>query len=425
MNYKKQQIKKSVCLHTIKTNKFKTNLFSVMLTTPITKENVTKNALISLMLRRGTQNLESQDEISKELENMYGADFDCGIDKMGDNHVLKFYLESLNDEYLPNTNNFQKSINLILDIIFNPLTENNKFKTEYFDGEKEKLKQIIEGKKDNKGLYAFNRCIEEMYKEKPFGLYKFGNIEDLEEITNEELYKYYKELIQKCKIDIFVSGDIMDNSNEVILNNENIQKLNDRQTQYIENSVISDVSACPQENTIEEKLDITQGKLVIGMNVGMNNSDNENIQNIALVYNAILGGTANSKLFQNVREKASLAYTAGSNYVRQKNSIFIRAGIEIENYEKALEIIRKQIEDMKQGDFTKEELENTKQYIISTIQGIPDEQDTEVTYHFGQELAGTNNSIEEYIQNINSVTREQVIELANTIKINTIYFLRN
>ena len=157
----------------------------------------------------------------------------------------------------------------------------------------------------------------------------------------------------------------------------------------------------------------------------MNLIDNENIQNIALIYNAILGGTANSKLFQNVREKASLAYTAGSNYVRQKNSIFIRAGIEIENYEKALKIIREQVEDMKNEKFTEEDVENTKQYVISTIQGIPDEQDTEVTYYLGQELAGTNNSIEQYIENINAVTKAQIIELAKTISINTIYFLRN
>lgn len=421
MSYRKENIKSGVCLHTIETDKFKTNLFALMLTVPISKENVCKNALVSLILRRGTKNLQSQEEISKKLEDMYGANFDCGIDKIGDNHVIKFYLESLNDSYLPEEdNNFGKSLETILEIVFNPKVENAKFKEEYFQLEKEKLKQIIEGKKDNKGVYAFNRCIEEMYKDEPFGIYKFGSIEELEKITNEELYNYYQELIKTCKIDIFVSGEIKENIKEKIEENENICKLQGREANYIKNSVQN--NTVNQENVVEEKLELTQGKLVIGMDLSQKD---ENAKNVALVYNGILGGTANSKLFQNVREKASLAYTASSNYLRQKANIFIRCGIEIQNYEKALKIIKEQLEDMKNGNFTEEEIQNTKQCIISMVQGIPDEQDTEITYYFGQELTDTQNSIDEYIQNIKSVTKEQIIDLANTVKINTIYFLRN
>lgn len=418
----KTEIKKGVNLHTIKTSKFKTNLFALMLTTKITKQNVTKNALISLILRRGTANIKTQEEISKKLENMYGANFDCGIDKIGNNQVIKFYLESLNDEYLPeNESNLKESLKTLLEIAFNPLVEENKFNQEYFEAEKEKLKQIIEAKKDNKGMYAFNRCIEEMYKNEPYGIYKFGELDELEKITNEELYAYYKELIQMCKVDIFVSGEPLKDIKEEIENNENMKKLNERNAEYVKNS-IEQYDENVKERVITESADITQGKLVIGMNLKDLNS---NSKNIALIYNAILGGTATSKLFQNVREKASLAYTAGSNYVRQKNNIFIRCGIEIENYEKALKIIKEQIEDMREGKFTEEELENTKQYIISTIEAIEDEQDTQITYYFGQEITDSNNSIREYIENINNVTKQQIVELANTIKINTIYFLKN
>ncbi len=420
MNYQKEQIKKGINLHTVETNKFKTNLFTIMLTTKITKEDVTKNALISLILRRGTNNLQSQEEISKHLENMYGASFDCGVDKIGDNQIIKIYLESLSDEFLPKgEENFKKSINTILDIAFNPLVENNKFNEDYFNVEKEKLKQIINSKKDNKGMYAFNRCIEEMYKDMPYGIYKFGTLEELENITNDKLYNHYLKLIQSCKIDIYASGKISENLKDIIIENENIKKLQEREGEYTKNSVNSEFR---QEQKIEESMDITQGKLVIGMNL---KEENENSKNIALVYNSILGGTANSKLFQNVREKESLAYTAGSNYIRQKANIFIRCGIEIENYEKALEIIRKQIEDMKGGDFTQEELENAKQYIISTIQAIEDEQDTQISYCFGQELTGTEISLEKYIENIKKVTKEQVVDLAKTVQINTVYFLKN
>ena len=174
MKYNKNVIKDGITFHKVSTNKFKTNLFAIFLTTPINREDVTKNALISAVLRRGTNNYKTQADISKELEDMYGASFDCGIEKNGDNQILKFYIESINDEFLPKQENLaQKSLQLLSDIVFNPYTENGIFKEDYVDGEKNTLKQIIEGKIDNKTKYALDRCIEEMFKGEPFGLYKF------------------------------------------------------------------------------------------------------------------------------------------------------------------------------------------------------------------------------------------------------------
>ena len=171
-------------IHKIETNQFKTNLYAVFLATPLKRENVTKDALIAAVLRRGTKNIISQDKISKELEEMYGASFDCGIEKTGDNHIIKFYLEALNEEFLPEKEELtQKCINILLDIVTNPFVENNGFKQEYVDGEKENLKQIINGKIDNKARYSLDRCIEEIFKGEPYGLYKYGYVEDLEKIT--------------------------------------------------------------------------------------------------------------------------------------------------------------------------------------------------------------------------------------------------
>ena len=130
-------------------------------------------------------------------------------------------------------------------------------------------------------------------------------------------------------------------------------------------------------------------------------------------------------MFQNVREKASLAYTARSNYVRQKNNIYIRCGIEIENYEKALKIIREQLEEMKSGNFTEEDLQNAKKYMVSGLQSVQDEQDSEITYYIGQELSGKLTTFDEYIEEVNKVSIEDVKNVASKIKINIIYFLRN
>ena len=422
MDYNELDIKKGIRLHTIKTEKFKTNLIAVMLTTKLDKENVTKNALIPAVLRRGTASLNTLEEINKSLEEMYGASLDCGLDKTGDNQVLKFYIESVNDEFLPqdNENMLKKSLESIFELVFNPYLENSCFKKEYVEQEKENLKQIIEGKIDNKARYALDRCIEEMYKNEPFGLYKYGYVEDLNNIDEKNLYEYYIELINKCKIDIFVSGILDDQVEEIIKNNKNINKLKERMPEFIMPEMKPKI--VENENSVQESMEVTQGKLIIGLDLDI---DKEDLRYDTMIYNSILGGSANSKLFQNVREKASLAYAASSSYYRFKNNIFINCGIEIGNYDKALEIIKQQIDDMKKGDFTEEEVENAKQGIIAAIKSIDDEQDTEIMYFFGQELSTNKLNIDGYMDRISKVNKQDVVDIANKISVNTVYFLKN
>ena len=416
-------IKDGINLHLIKTNKFKTNLLAVFLSTPLDKNTVTKNALIPAILRRGSNSMQTQEKISMCLEEMYGASFDCGIDKIGDNQILKFYLETINNNYLPQEeDNLKNAIKILLEIVFHPLIEDNQFYQEYVESEKSNLKQVIEGRKDSKATYALEQCIEIMYKQEPYALYKYGRIEDLDSIDNKNLYEQYIDLINHCKIDIFVSGEISENIKNDIVQNEAIQSLQPRHPKYIINNTESRKKEKKEEEIKTEQMDIAQGKLILGLDIL---NEEENDKYIALMYNAILGGTPNSKLFQNVREKNSLAYTASSSYIRQKANIFIKCGIEIENFEKAVNIIKKQLEDMKKGNFTEADLEDARTNIISTIKFIPDEQDTELMYYFSQELSGYQMNDEEYIEKIKSISREDIIQLANKIQINTIYFLKN
>lgn len=423
MEYKQTELKKGIKLHTIHTDKFKTNLIAVFITTKLDRENVTKNAVISAVLRRGSKSMPSQEKISKQMEEMYGASFDCGLDKMGDNQVLKFYLETINDNFLPQKGEDMLKVSLekLLEIVLNPYIENDGFKPEYVEQEKNNIKQRIEGKIDNKARYALDRCIEEMYKNEPFGLYKFGYVEDLESINEKNLYEYYQELINSCKIDIFVSGILKDDMNQVITENENIKKLKERTPNYISPKELNK-NLPKEEKIVTESMEVTQGKLILGLDVCL---DKEDLRYDTLIYNSILGGSANSKMFQNVREKAHLAYVASSNYLRYKNNIFVNCGIEIGNYEKALKLIREQIEDMKKGEFTKEDIENAKKGIVATIKTIDDEQDTGITYYFGQELSDSDISIKEYMERIERVSKEDVMNVAENVAINTVYFLKD
>lgn len=423
MEYKQIEIKKGIKLHTINTDKFKTNLISIFITTKLNRENVTKNAVISAVLRRGSKTMPSQEDISKQMEEMYGASFDCGLDKTGDNQVLKFYLETVNDNFLPQKgeNVLITSLEKLLEIVFNPYIENESFKPEYVEQEKNNIKQRIEGKIDNKARYSLDRCIEEMYTGEPFGLYKFGYVEDLENMDGRNLYEYYKGLINSCKIDIFVSGMINDDMIQLVTINENIEKLKERTPDYVIPKELN--KALPEkENVVTESMEVTQGKLILGLDVCL---EKEDLRYDTLIYNSILGGSANSKMFQNVREKANLAYVASSTYIRYKNNIFVNCGIEIGNYEKALELIKQQIEDMRKGDFTEEDIENAKKGIIATIKTIDDEQDTGITYYFGQELSESDISIEEYMERIEKVSKGDIVHVAENVAINTVYFLRD
>lgn len=419
------EVKQGIKAHIIQNELFKTNIICVLLTVPLELESVTKNALIPFLLRSGSKNYQSQLEINKHLEEMYGASFDCGIDKMGDNQILKFFIEGINDSFLPEKDNLLKEmIDLTLELVFNTNIKDGKFDEEILKIEKENLKQVIEGKIDDKDYYAYETCISKMYGESGFGLFKYGKLEDIEKIDSKVLADHYNKLIQTVKIDIFVSGNPENERIEEILKeNENIKKLAPRSENYIlNNEYTENKQKVDNVQEIKESMEVSQGKLVIGLDVL---SKQENLQPVALVYNSILGDGANSMLFQNVREKASLAYSTKSKYIRQKANIFIRCGIEVENYDKALNLIKEQISNIANGNFTDEDIENAKCYLISGIRAIPEGQDSELIFYIGAEISKTEESLEYYIDKIQNVTREEIIEFAKQVQYNTIYFLQN
>ncbi len=420
---KKIELKPGIKLNLIKTDIFKTNLISIIITTPLKKKNVTKNALIPFLLKRGSKNFPTNEDISKRLEELYGTSLNCGIDKVGDNQIIKFVAESIDNNYTLNGEDIIKDVlDLLIDVTFNPYMENGKFKESALETEKEHLRTLIDSKINNKDFYAYNKCLENMFEFNGYGLYRYGYIEDLEKITIEDISEYYFELIKTSKIDIYVSGNFENNHiEEILMKNEVLKKLEPRDPEYnVAVPSTENVKKVENPKEIQERMDINQGKLVIGYNV----FDNQpNSRNIGIVFNSIFGDGASSMLFQNVREKSGLAYTVRSGFIKPKNVIIVNSGIEIENYEKALEIIKEQLENIKKGKFSDKDIENAKTYIISGIKNIESEQDTEVVFYMGQELSGNYFSVQDYIKNINSVKKEEIVEFAKSLQINTIYFL--
>ncbi len=417
------ELKQGIKAHLIKTDIFKTNLITIILTTPLKRENVTKNALIPFLLKRGSKNFPTNEDISKRTDELYGTSLNCGVDKVGDNQILKFVAESIDNNYTLNGEDLIKDvIDLLIDVTFNPYMENGKFKETALDTEKAHLEDLINSKIDNKDIYAYNKCLENMYEFTGFGLYKYGYLQDLEKLSLEEISEYYFELLKTCKIDIFISGNFDENHVKEILNqNEILKKLNEREPEYnVADPSTEVVQKVDNPKKIQEKLDVNQGKLVIGYNIL---DKQPNSRDIGIVCNCILGDGASSMLFQNVREKAGLAYTVKSGFIKPKNIIMINSGIEIQNYDKALELIKEQVENIKKGKFSDKDITNAKTYIVSGIKNIEAEQDTEVIFYMGQELSSKYFGINQHITSINSVTKEQIVEFAKSLQMNTIYFL--
>ena len=430
-------------------NKFKTNEIAVFATIKQTQENATKNALIPAVLRRGSTNYRNQLEISKKLENMYGANFNCGVDKSGDYIILKFFIETINNEYSDSKENLaQEAFNLLTDIVFNPLVENDGFNINYVKQEKDNLAKIINSKKDDKANYAYQRCVEEMFKNSPYGIYKYGSLQDLEKINEKNLYEYYLNIIQNNPIFIYINGKnansinvdeninnnfkiaFNNNSNEYNENddlqekNENAEIENNKNKDIEDNKNIeivdnknAEIVALQPINIVKEKLDVTQGKLIIGLNAPSEN------KYAVTMYNTILGGGANSKLFQNVREKESLAYYASSRYIRRKNAIIIRTGIELANYDKSVKVIKEQLEEMKKGNISDYELASAKTLILASLKLIPESQEDIIAFDFDQDVFNENLTFEQYYKKIENITLKEIIDVANQVKINTIYYL--
>lgn len=284
MNEKIIKINNNQIIHVINTNKFKTNLVAAFILINLEKENVTKNALIPSVLKMGTTKLNTMNEISNKLDDMYGAIFDASSDKIGDRQAIQFYISTIDDEYvLSNEKLLFESIDFINDLIFNPKIVNGKFDDEYVAGEKEQLRELIKSKINDKSSYALYRCIEEMFKEEAYGVYKYGREEDLDEIDSENLYAQYEKVINEGEFHLYIVGKF---DEEEILNyikeNVNFKENNLNKT----TKIITKKDENFEVKNIKDRQDVIQGKLVLGFDTLVNPSSDDYYK--MMLYNAIL-----------------------------------------------------------------------------------------------------------------------------------------
>ena len=413
------RINEKVVIHFIKTDKFKSNVVAAFLLTELNRENITKNALIPAVLRRGTATLNTMKDISIKMDELYGALFDASVDKIGNNQAVQLYTSVINNKFALNDEDLMsEALNFMYEAIYNPYLENGVFSEEYVKGEKETLREIIKGKINNKASYAMFRCTEEMYGEHPYALFKYGVEEDLESITAANLYEQYKYVLETSEKHFYICGDV----NEDEVKSFFCSKFEEREVagELLKPLAKPEIKYDAVKEVVE-KMDVTQGKLVLGYDVDTDLSK-ESFYKMTL-YNTILGASSNSKLFQNVREKASLAYTTRSTYLKHRGVLFVTAGIELDKYEKALELIKIQVDDMRKGNFSDEDIIDAKVFLKNLFNSIKDDQITIIELSIGQFVLGFDDSIDDLIAGFEKVTREDIIEMANKVNLVTNYWL--
>lgn len=418
-NIKKINLDENINLTLIQSKKFKTNLVSVYIQRILDKNETTKNALIPNMITNASNKYKTLKDISNKLEDLYGASILADVSKRGERQVLNIKLVTTNEQYLEEPI-FTDAIEFLNEIINNPLTENGGFKEEYLKLEKQNLSERIKAKINDKGRYALERCFEEMCKDEKFSISEYGYIEEIDEINGKDLYNHYKDILKTSPIDIVIEGEFDEEKVVDIIKNKfkfEREKVIEIPREKYEKNVKS-------VKNIVDKMDITQGKLVMGYRTNTDFADSKNYYPLVVGCN-ILGGGPQSKMFINIREKESLCYYIYSSIEKYKGILFISSGIETQNYEKTTDLVRQQIESIINGDISDEELENSKISLISSMRSLKDSIGGLSDFKFSQDISKTNLSIEDIINYVEKVNKEEIISVFKKLQLDTIYFLRN
>lgn len=415
MQYKKTEVG-PYNLHMIKTKRFKTVNMQIILSDEVKKEDITRRNFLSDILTYSSKKYKTKRDISIESQNLYAASIYSTSYRLGNYYNTDINLYFLNEKY-SEENMTEKSLDFLSEIIFNPNVENNKFDSASFNVIKNNMHIQIESVKEDTRKYSMIRMLENMSKDAPYSYHGFGYLEDLDKITEENLYEYYKELLRKCSIDIFVIGDIDFTKMEKLIKEKfkfNVFKKKKNSPILYHNSIRT------RPKTIIEKDNINQSKLAIGCKMKDLTDFEKNY--VLTLYNIILGGGSESLLFQNVREKNSLCYYVSSASNKVDNLLIISSGISKENFKKALILIKKEMKNIGSGNFPDEMIEKAKIRYNSIIDEIYDYPNQIISAYYASEVLKVDFP-EVRKKKIMEVTKEDIVSLSKKIKMDTIYLL--
>lgn len=415
---KTKQIAFGVNLNYIKTTKFKTNYMSINFIAPLAKESVSLNSLLPLVLMRGSSKYPSQLELNKRLQYLYSVSIAARNNTYGENQIFGFKINMLNDKFAADVNITEETVSLLCDIVFNPYFVDGLFDKNYVEGEKISLIDTIQAKINNKNTYSIEQMLKEMCKNEVFGTPKLGTVEDVKKITPESLLECYKNAIKEYPIEIYFVGDV-----DFEKLSSTLQKAFSKIERTPKIATKAEIICHVDEvKEIVEEENVKQGKLVLGFRTCYEPGRDD--YHLMQLFNEVFGGSPTSKLFLNVREKMSLCYFCRSIISRKTGIMIVSSGIDADKKEIAKEAILNQLNSIKNGDITDEEFDSAKKSLINGYLQIYDNAADMETWALFRGLCGKLNTPLEEKEKVEKATREEIMSLVDSFKLDTVYFLK-
>lgn len=414
MQYKKIE-KEHFNLHLIQTDKFKTITVKVNFKRKLVKEEITKRNILVNAFLEGTSNNPSKRLLEIETENLYDLGYRVSNFSSGIYTILNFDMTYINPKYTEESMS-SESFKFLSELIYNLNCEEEKVAKLNYEISKNMLCDYLVSIKENAASYSVMRMLEEM-NEDIISYRSSGYLEDLDKISSEDLYVYYKDVIDNDIVDIFVLGDISQEETEDLINK--YMKFNrnkkDNNSHFLKHDNIDD-----DVKFVSEKVDKEQSTLVLGFK--LDDMDDYMRRYVSTVYNYILGGSTESNLFKTVRECNSLCYYITSSTQPVLSVSTIRSGINAKDYEQALVLIREELDNMKKGNFDEAKIDNAKTTYISGLTELEDSPQSIISLYSGIEYLNAD-TIEKRKENIMKVTKEDIIKYAEKVHLNMIFLL--
>lgn len=412
----RQMLMDNVYLTCIPSEKFKTGFFSAQLVMPLAKETAGRNALLVNVLGRGTQRFPDMRALSAQLDRLYGARLEPTVRKKGENQVFGFVASCVDERFLPDGERLLEPMaDLLGELFLSPATRNGRLRGDYLESERANLADLIRSDINDKRVYAARRLLEVMCQGEPYGLSRLGTARDVERISLQRLNSHYQTILPAARLELFYCGA----AREQRVAGAFARAFAALPRQGAVEPAATVRKAAPEEcRVVEETMDVSQGKLGIGFR-----TDSQDMP-ATMVMNAMFGGTSNSKLFLNVREKLSLCYYAGSTYHRAKGLVTVSSGIETANYDRAVTEIMAQLEALQEGRWEDWEFQGARSSLRNSLLSLEDSAGGLEDYAMGQAATGSDESLPLLLEAVSAVTEERVRQAAACVKPDTIYFLK-
>lgn len=413
-----KNIADSVRLCAVNTDKFKTCRINVSLAVPL-NEYASANAILPFMFQRRCAKYPDFTAFNRVLDELYGASVSVGVLKRGEAQILSFNLTAIDDRFaLDGDKVALSSVELLLDLIFNPVTDGESFPADIIEQEKHLLVEAIENERNDKRLYALMRCESVMFENEAYGLNRLGTVEAVKALTPDEVYRAWKKVLAESNVQITMVGSMDVEPVEKLLT-EKFGSI-DRQPIQIETEF---VTAAPKPNYVCEEMPLKQGKLVMGFRTGMRNIDDNAVPMKIAV--DIFGGGTYSKLFSVVREKMSLCYYCSAMLFNAKGVVMVQSGIEDCNEEKAKNEIINQLRLVASGEFSDDDFSASIKSITDTVMSNSDTPESICAWYASQLSRDELKTPESYADEIKAVSKEQVVASAKTIMLDTVFMLKS